>query len=80
MSKNTALVVAALILGIALIVLALVYWIEPAGSLPSWIPGHTAGSGHHHTKHGIAAFLLGLACLAFAWFNSGPKKRGAADS
>jgi hypothetical protein len=26
-------------------------------------------------KHGIAAFLVGLACLAFAWFNTGPKKR-----
>jgi hypothetical protein len=25
-------------------------------------------------KHGIAAFLVGLACLAFAWFNTGPKK------
>jgi hypothetical protein len=28
-------------------------------------------------KHGIAAFLVGLACLAFAWFNTGPKKREA---
>jgi hypothetical protein len=25
-------------------------------------------------KHGIAAFLLGLACFAFAWFRSGPKR------
>jgi hypothetical protein len=25
-------------------------------------------------KHGIAAFLLGLALLAFAWFQSAPKK------
>ena len=64
----------ALVLGIVLIAVAIVYWVEPAKSLPSFFPGHQAGSGHHHAKHGIAAFLLGVACLVFAWFNSGPKK------
>ena len=68
------LVVLAVVLGIVLIVIAVVYWVEPADSLPSFFPGHEAGSNHHHVKHGIAAFLVGLACLAFAWFNSGPKK------
>jgi len=67
----------ALVLGIVLIVIAVVYWAEPARSLPSFFPGHEAGSAHHHVKHGIAAFLVGLACLAFAWFNSGPKKSTA---
>jgi hypothetical protein len=71
------LVALALILGTALIVVAVIYWVEPAGSLPSFFPGHEAGSSHHHVKHGIAAFLVGLACFAFAWFNSGPKKSGA---
>jgi len=69
------LVVLAVVLGVVLIVIAIVYWVEPAGSLPSFFPGHEAGSSHHHVKHGIAAFLVGLACLAFAWFNTGPKKR-----
>ena len=64
----------AVILGIALIVIAIVYWAEPAKSLPSFFPGHQAGSNHHHTKHGIAAFLVGLASFAFAWFNTGPKR------
>jgi drug/metabolite transporter (DMT)-like permease len=73
------LVVLAVVLGIVLVAIAIVYWAEPARSLPSFFPGHQAGSGHHHTKHGIAAFLLGLACFAFAWFNSGPKK-GAAQA
>jgi hypothetical protein len=68
------LVVLAVVLGIALVAVAVVYWAEPAGSLPSFFPGHEAGSSHHHAKHGIAAFFLGLACFAFAWFNSGPKK------
>jgi UDP-N-acetylmuramyl pentapeptide phosphotransferase/UDP-N-acetylglucosamine-1-phosphate transferase len=64
----------AVVVGIALIAVAIVYWAEPAKSLPSFFPGHQAGSSHHHTKHGIAAFLVGLACFAFAWFNTGPKK------
>jgi uncharacterized membrane-anchored protein YitT (DUF2179 family) len=63
--------VAAVIVGVALIALAVVYWAVPAESLPGFVPGHEAGSGHHHVKHGIAAFLVGLALLAFAWFQTG---------
>jgi len=76
MRNDRLLVAAAIVLGIVLIVIAIVYWAEPAKSLPSFFPGHQAGSTHHHTKHGIASFLVGLACFAFAWFRSGPK-RGA---
>ncbi|MGB2874306.1 MAG: hypothetical protein WBB76_02410 [Gaiellaceae bacterium] len=73
LNSRPVVLVAALI-GLALIVLAFVYWAEPAKSLPSWIPGHQAGSGHHHVKHGIASMLVGLALLAFAWFQSGPRR------
>jgi hypothetical protein len=76
--RNRKLLVAlAVALGIVLIVIAVVYWAEPARSLPSFFPGHEAGSNHHHVKHGIASFLVGLACFAFAWFNTGPKKSAA---
>jgi len=68
------LVAAAVVVGLALIVVAGIYWAEPAKSLPSWFPGHEAGSNHHHVKHGIAAFLVGLACLVFAWFQSGGER------
>jgi uncharacterized membrane protein YidH (DUF202 family) len=71
------LVALAIVVGVALIAIAIVYWAEPAKSLPSFFPGHQAGSNHHHTKHGIAAFLVGLACLAFAWFQTGPKRSQA---
>jgi uncharacterized membrane-anchored protein YitT (DUF2179 family) len=74
MDRRRILVVLAIVLGIVLIAVALVYWAEPADSLPSFFPGHQAGSDHHHVKHGIAAFLLGVACLVFAWFNTGKKK------
>jgi hypothetical protein len=73
MSTKRALAVAGLLVGLALIAVAAVYWAEPARSLPSWFPGHEAGSNHHHVKHGIAALLVGLAALAFAWFQTGPR-------
>jgi UDP-N-acetylmuramyl pentapeptide phosphotransferase/UDP-N-acetylglucosamine-1-phosphate transferase len=74
MDRRRLLALIALILGVVLIAIAVVYWAEPAKSLPSFFPGQQAGSNHHHVKHGIAAFLLGVACLVFAWFNTGEKK------
>jgi len=77
MRTDRLLVVLAVVIGIVLIVIGIVYWVEPARSLPGFFPGHEAGSNHHHVKHGIAAFLLGVACLVFAWFRSGPKRAAA---
>jgi len=72
---RSPLVVGAVALaGVALIVIAIVYWAEPAMSLPSFFPGHEAGSSHHHVKHGIASLFVGLAALVFAWFQTGQKK------
>ena len=74
MPQSRWVTVAAVIVGIALIVVGVIYWAEPAHSLPGFFPGHDSGSNHHHVKHGIAAFLLGIAVLAFAWFQSAPRK------
>jgi hypothetical protein len=70
-SKRPALVVPAILVGLALLVLAVVYFVDSAAALPSFIPGHEAGSSHHHVKHGIAAAVLGIGCLIFAWFQTG---------
>jgi divalent metal cation (Fe/Co/Zn/Cd) transporter len=70
--------IAAIIVGIFLIIVAVMYFVEPAKSLP--LPnllGHESGSNHHHAKHGIAALLLSIACLVFAWFHSGPDRASA---
>ena len=75
MRNDRLLVAAAILAGVALFVVAVVYFAEPAKSLPALLPGHQAGSGHHHLKHGIAALLLGCACLVFAWFRSGTGSR-----
>jgi hypothetical protein len=72
MTKRRNLIVPAVIAGIVLLVIAIVYWVEPASSLPSFFPGHQAGDSEHHVKHGIAAFVLAIGCFVFAWFQSGP--------
>ena len=80
MTKNRRLIIPAVIIGTLLIVIAIIYWVSTAADLPSFFPGHKAGSSTHHFKHGIAAFLLGVACLVFAWFQSGTQRRTAASS
>jgi uncharacterized membrane protein HdeD (DUF308 family) len=72
--NNRLLAMLSVVAGVALIVIAVVYFAEPAKSLPSFFPGHQAGMTHHHVKHGIASLLVGLACFVFAWFQTGPKK------
>jgi hypothetical protein len=72
--KNRALIIPAVVLGLLLIAVSIVYWVEPANSLPGFLPGHDSHSSTHHVKHGIAAFLVGLALLAFAWFQTGGPK------
>jgi hypothetical protein len=67
--------VAAIVVGILLIAVAVVYWIDTANALPSFFPGHQAGSSTKHVKHGIAALVVGLGFLVVAWFASGPAAR-----
>ena len=74
-ASRRALVTAAIVIGILLIVVAIVYWVDTASSLPSFFPGHDAGSSTHHVKHGVAALAVGLGCLVFAWFATGPAAR-----
>ncbi|HET8673708.1 MAG TPA: hypothetical protein VFL87_08745 [Thermoleophilaceae bacterium] len=74
MTKHRSLVLPAVALGVLLLVVAVIYWVDTAGSLPSFFPGHSAGSHRHHIKHGIAAFVVALAVFAFAWFQTGPAR------
>lgn len=72
MTKNRQLILPAVLLGLLLVAIAIVYWVSTASGLPSFFPGHKAGSSTHHFKHRIAAFLLGIACFVLAWFQTGP--------
>jgi hypothetical protein len=75
--RRNLLVPLAIVGAVLLFAIAALYWIEPAKSLPGFVPGHAAGSNHHHYKHGLAAFLLGVGCLVVAWFATGPRRSAA---
>lgn len=56
----------AYVLAIICLIVAVVYFVMPAGSLPTFMPGYELGSQHIHKTHAIAAvigavilFLLG---------------------
>jgi len=76
-STRRVTAIAALVVGVALVAVAVVYWLAPASSLPGFFPGHDAGSSHHHYKHGIAAFIVALGLFAYAWFQTGPRSHDA---
>jgi hypothetical protein len=81
MGKQRALVAAGVAAGIFFIAVAIMYWTVPPKSLP--VPGflgHESGVSAVHVKHGVASFLVGLACFAFAWFQSGPKHASSSSS
>jgi hypothetical protein len=52
------------LLGVVLLVVAAVYFLVPADSLPGFFPGHEAGVTRMHTKHGVVAGVAGLVLLA----------------
>jgi len=77
--SSRLLAIMAIIAGVILLIVAALYFVEPAHSLPSFFPGHvskgSAEYSHHHTKHGIAALVVALGLFAFAWFATGPKTK-----
>jgi hypothetical protein len=79
MKSSRIIVAVAVLAGIALLVVAGIYFAEPAKSLPAFFPGHQAGSATHHIKHGIAAVVVALALFVFAWFATGPRKAAASS-
>ena len=79
MTKNRALILPAVLVGIALLVVAVIYLVEPAKSLPSFFPGHAAGSTHHHVKHALAAFVVGTGRVRVRLVPDGADARANAD-
>lgn len=57
----------AYLLGALLIVVALIYLMVPADSLPSFFPGHEVGLARPRMKHGLAAGAVGVVLLVVGW-------------
>jgi len=66
------LTIVLLVGAVVLLGAGIVYLVTPASQLPSIVPGHQAGSSHHHTTHALLMFILGGLCLVGAWFTTNP--------
>jgi hypothetical protein len=60
---KTAMKMFAYLLAIVSAIAAVMYFVMPAGQLPTFMPGYAAGSDHIHTTHGIAAVIVAVVLL-----------------
>jgi hypothetical protein len=58
----------AYLLAIICIVAAVMYFVMPAGSLPTFMPGYEVGSAHVHVKHAVIALVAGVVLFLIGWF------------
>ena len=79
---RTILAVLFAIVAVIGVVAAIIYLAEPAKSLPSFVPGHIAGSTGHHPLKATGAFVVGIIFAVGAWFTLAykPKPQAAAPS
>jgi amino acid permease len=67
-SGRTILAVILGVIALVFIVVAVIYLVEPAKSLPSFIPGHIAGSSGHHPLKATGCIVVGVVFAVGAWF------------
>ncbi|HEV2372049.1 MAG TPA: hypothetical protein VGS19_07765 [Streptosporangiaceae bacterium] len=88
--RSSGKMIAVIVLGvIALvsIVAAIIFFVEPAHSLPAFM-GQIKFNGHNHARaygtrplHGAAALVLAVVCLVGAWFvNRGGKAANSSSA
>jgi hypothetical protein len=58
----------AYILAIICVIAAVIYFVMPASSLPTFMPGYEAGSAHMHMKHAVVALVGAIVLFLIGWF------------
>jgi len=58
----------AYVLAIICVIAAVIYFVMPAGSLPTFMPGYEAGSQHVHMKHAVLAAVAAVVLFLIGWF------------
>ncbi len=60
------LVIILVVLGVLAIVVGIIYYAEPAKSLPTFFPGYAAHVKGRHTTRGLAGIIAGAVLLIIA--------------
>ena len=58
----------AYLLAIICVIAAVMYFVMPAGQLPTFMPGYLAGSDHAHKTHALAAAVAAVVLFGVGWF------------
>jgi len=56
------------VLGVAFLIVAAMYFLVPADSLPTFFPGHETGLMRIRAKHGMLSGAIGIVLLIASWF------------
>jgi hypothetical protein len=59
----------AYLLAIICAIAAVMYYVIPAGSLPTFMPGYEDGSTHIHHLHANAALVAAVVLFGIGWFS-----------
>jgi len=60
---NRQMKMLAFFLAIVSVIVAVMYYVMPGGSLPTFMPGYDEGSTHIHTMHAVAAVTAAVVFL-----------------
>ena len=60
------LVIILVVLGVLAIIAGIIYYAEPAKSLPAFFPGHAAHLTGRHTTRGLVGIIAGAVLLIIA--------------
>jgi len=63
----------AYLLAIICLIVAVIYFVMPAGSLPAFMPGYEAGSTHIHMKHAVIAIVAAVVLFLIGWLAARPR-------
>jgi hypothetical protein len=58
----------AYLLAIICLVGAVMYFMMPAGQLPTFMPGFEVGSAHVHVRHAVIALAAAVVLFLIGWF------------
>jgi hypothetical protein len=59
----------AYLLAIICAIAAVMYFVMPAGNLPTFMPGYLENSTHVHHTHAIAAAVAAVVLFGIGWFS-----------
>jgi drug/metabolite transporter (DMT)-like permease len=67
MRRLSPIAILAVLAGIVLVVIAVMYFAVGANDLPSFIPGHADKGTGTHPKRGVAVAVVAGLCFLYAW-------------